>query len=142
MVISATYKFPHPFCWRTRPRRRICIAAKQRGLAMQDEHFIRDWAGLHHRASVATSHRGVAAPSQTSVSRKNRLPIGNAYAVRPDSDLKSGMSPVARASLRGFAASVLTFVLWVTVMVLATPTPGLASPLSEAAPCGAHPVLA
>lgn len=49
---------------------------------------------------------------------------------------------MARASLRGLAASVLTFVLWVTVMVLATPTPGLASPLFGAAQCSAHPVLA
>lgn len=52
------------------------------------------------------------------------------------------MSPIARASLRGFAASVLTFVLWATVMVLATPTPGLASAFYEAAPCHVHPVLA
>src|SRR5690606_13088170 len=133
--------FPHPFCWRMRPRRRICIAAKQRGLAMQDEHFMRDWVGLHDRAS-ATSHGRPTPLSRTAVDRKSQPSIGDAYANRPATDRASGISPVARASLRGLAASVLTFILWVTVMVLATPTPGLASSLSEAAQCSAHPVLA
>src|SRR5690606_32358895 len=117
------------------------MAAKQRGLAMQDEHFMRDWVGLHDRAS-ATSHGSPTPLIRTAVDRKSQPSIGSAYANRPPADGASGISPLARASLRGFAASVLTFVLWVTVMVLATPTPGLASPLSEAARCGAHPVLA
>ena len=108
---------------------------------MQDEHFMRDWVGLHDRAS-ATSHRKPSPLSRTAVDRKSRFSIGSAYTNRPAADSASGISPVARASLRGLAASVLTFVLWVTVMVLATPTPGLASPLFGAAQCSAHPVLA
>jgi len=37
------------------------------------------------------------------------------------------LSPTAQASLRGFAASVITFGLWIGVMALATPMPLLAS---------------
>jgi len=65
--------------------------------------------------------------------------IGGPYADRP---IGGGMTHMARASLRGLAATVATFVLWMTVMVLATPAEGLASPLAEAVDCGASPILA
>jgi hypothetical protein len=57
--------------------------------------------------------------------------IGNAYGFLDKYGEKSTpkplLSPTARASLRGFAASVITFGLWIGVMALATPMPLLAS---------------
>jgi hypothetical protein len=56
--------------------------------------------------------------------------IGNAYGFLDKYGGKSApkplLSPAARASLRGLAASVLTFGLWIAVMALATPMPLLA----------------
>jgi len=57
--------------------------------------------------------------------------IGNAYGFLDKYEGKSEprplLSPAAKASLRGFAASVITLGLWVGVMALATPMPLLAS---------------
>jgi hypothetical protein len=53
--------------------------------------------------------------------------------------------PPAKASLRGLAASVLTATLWVLVLALATPAPGLAAPGEPpmaACACVAFPPLA
>ena len=58
---------------------------------------------------------------------------------------RPSLSPAASASLRGLAASVITAALWVVVLALATPAPGLAwsanTPLANAA-CVAHPLVA
>ena len=57
--------------------------------------------------------------------------IGNAYGFLDKYGAKSTprplLSPAARASLSGLAASVLTFGLWIGVMALATPMPLFAS---------------
>ena len=57
--------------------------------------------------------------------------IGNAYGFldkyADQAEPKPLLSPAAQASLRGLAASVVTFGLWIAVMALATPMPLLAS---------------
>ena len=57
--------------------------------------------------------------------------IGSAYGFLDKyggkSEPKPLLSPAAKASLRGFAASVVTFGLWIGVMALATPMPLMAS---------------
>src|SRR5690606_39982878 len=106
---------------------------------MQDEHFMRDWAASHHHWSRSKSSSDQPALDRTRKSRKKSEVIGGPYA---DSPIGDGMTHLARASLRGLAATATTFVLWMTVMVLATPAEGLALPLADAVDCGASPILA
>ena len=105
---------------------------------MQDEHFMRDWARWQHRSSHKESSPGQTAVKRTRSDQGNCEVIGGPYAEPP---IRRGMTQVAHASLRGLAATVMTFALWMTVMVLTTPE-GLASPLAAAADCGASPILA
>ena len=108
---------------------------------MQDEHFMRDWVGVRARLSPSPT---TAANRNTSGSDKDDRRHGSidrTYVTRRKAEGPARLSIAAQASLRGVAATVLTFVLWATVMVLATPTPGLASSIVEGA-CAAHPVLA
>ena len=95
---------------------------------MQDQIFMHDWNNGHDRFS-ADLDRGLGHVIAY-LSRRNRpaKTIGSSYglltkyeAPRP---ARPALSPTAQASLRGFAASVITFALWVTVMALATPSPG------------------
>lgn len=101
---------------------------------MQDELFMRQWNDVH-QDFTADLHQTLKGLGR--YQRKRQGVIGSAYG-------KPALSPAARASLRGLAASVITFGLWVTVMMLATPAPGLASPLeaATASACVAAPVLA
>ena len=114
---------------------------------MQDEQFMRQWNVGHDRLSLDLD-RGIGKLGRrvTQASR-GRSAIRDVYGIPTNVDgrkaTRLGLSPTAKASLRGFAASVLTFVLWATVMALATPTPGLASShlASEASACMAQPVI-
>ena len=97
---------------------------------MQDEQFMRQWNTRHDRFS-ADLDRGLGHIARYFTLRRERpKPIGHSYALldkygerRPAGPL---LSPAAQASLRGLAASVITLVLWVTVIAVATPAPGLA----------------
>ena len=97
---------------------------------MQDEQFLRQWNTRHDRFS-ADLDRGFGHLSRRLRQRREtRKPIGNSYGfldkyAAPTAPAPA-LSPAAQASLRGFAASVITVVLWVSVMLVATPAPGLA----------------
>jgi hypothetical protein len=117
---------------------------------MQDQHFIRDWTTVHEDFT-ADLHQTLNQLGRYQRTRdRDATIIGSPYdrildrrRVEPS---RSGLSPAAQASLRGFAASVITVVLWAAVMLIATPAPGLAAPLeaalAKAGECVIHPVLA
>ena len=116
---------------------------------MQDQHFIRDWTQVH-RDFTTDLHDTLNQLGRYQRSRgKDAATIGSPYdrildrrRVEPS---RSELSPAAQASLRGLAASVITLVLWVAVMLIATPAPGLAAPVDAAAadaPAYAGPVHA
>lgn len=97
---------------------------------MQDEQFMRQWNNDHGRFS-ADLDRGLGYISRFFTQRReNRKLIGGPYGLlaKYEQPAPTGpvLSPAAQASLRGLAASVLTVVLWVSVMLVATPAPGLA----------------
>jgi hypothetical protein len=100
-----------------------------KGLTMQDEHFLRSWNDGHNRFS-ADLDRGLG---HVIGRRGHRKIIGNPYGI--PSETRPPLSPAARASLRGLGASVLTVVLWVVVLALATPAPGLAASPSASIAC-------
>ena len=116
---------------------------------MQDQHFIRDWNDVHgdFTADLHSTLNQIGRYQRTR--DRGVTVIGSPYdrildrrRVEPS---RSELSPAAQASLRGLAASVITLVLWVTVMLIATPAPGLAAPVDAAAadaPAYAGPVLA
>ena len=97
---------------------------------MQDEQFMRQWSSDHDRFSVDLD-RGLGHLLRYFKQRRETAkPIGSSYDFLAKYETPvpatAGLSSTAQASLRGFAASVLTVVLWVSVMWLATPAPGLA----------------
>jgi hypothetical protein len=117
---------------------------------MQDQHFIRDWNDVHGDFTTDL-HRTL---NQLGRHRRTRdrevTAIGSPYdrildrrRVEPS---RSDLTPAARASLRGLAASAITIVLWSTVMLIATPAPGLAAepnaPVAQASACITAPGLA
>jgi len=91
---------------------------------MQDEHLMRQWNAVHDEISLKLNRPSRQRPAACQ-------PIGNAYGFLDkygDKDEpKPLISPAAQASLRGLAASVITFGLWIAVMALAMPMPLLAS---------------
>jgi hypothetical protein len=105
---------------------------------MQDEHFIRQWNDTHEDFT-ADLHQALNQFGRYQRTRDRKTAaIGSPYdrildrrVVEPAS---RGLSAGAQASLRGLAASVITFALWVTVMLVATPAPGLASAIDAQAP--------
>lgn len=105
---------------------------------MQDEHFMRQWNDGHENFT-ADLHAMVNALGRYQRTRLSKpRSIGPAYDRRSVSKRAAALPPAARASLRGLAASLLTFTLWIVVMALATPGPGLASvPASSSAYAGA-----
>ena len=117
---------------------------------MQDQHFIRDWTGVH-KDFTADLHQTINQLGRYQRTRdRNAATIGSPYdrildrgRVEPS---RSGLSPGAQASLRGLAASVITVVLWATVMLIATPSPGFAAPVEATAvaagECALRAVLA
>ena len=112
---------------------------------MQDEHFIQGWTNGHSRFSKDLD-RGLGEIARRLTPRRRR-PDGmrNPYGIPTELDSRHALSPAAKASLRGFAASVLTAALWVVVMALATPAPGLAASITTplvAGECLVHPMVA
>jgi hypothetical protein len=116
---------------------------------MQDEHFMRQW-NQGHSDFTADLHNTLKQLGRYNRQRDDGAAIGSPYDCildrRPVEATQPTLSAAASASLRGLAASVITIALWVIVMVVATPAPGLAAPLDEPAPvasaCVDHPVLA
>ena len=117
---------------------------------MQDEQFSRQWNAGHDRFS-ADLDRGLGHLLNFFRKRaEERESIGNAYGFLDRHAVPATpgpqLSPAGRASLRGLAASVVTVALWVSVMLVATPAPGLAStldaPLAQVGTCVDAPVLA
>lgn len=109
---------------------------------MQDEQFMRSWNDNHHRFAAEIDHGFEHVIDRISRRRARRKGIGNPYGI-PDKVDGPALTPGARASLRGLAASVLTVTLWVVVMMLATPAPGLAAaPGMANVECVIHPYLA
>lgn len=110
---------------------------------MQDEHFMQGWNGSHRQFS-ADLDRGVTNLVDRLSGRQSRpKAIRDAYGIPRGT--ASPLSPAAKASLRGFAASVLTVALWVVVLALATPAPGLAASgwaFDHTCACIDHPPLA
>ena len=117
---------------------------------MQDEQFSRQWNAGHDRFS-ADLDRGLGHLLNFFRKRaEERESIGNAYGFLDRHAVPATpgpqLSPAGRASLRGLAASVVTVALWVSVMLVATPTPGFAAPpqtaATQASECVVSPVLA
>lgn len=110
---------------------------------MQDEHFMQGWNAGHTRFS-ADLDRGLGRAVDRLMHRKtDRKTIRNPYGIPTDAG--PSLSPRARASLRGLGATLFTVVLWAVVLMVATPTPGLAaSGWASVAPCACigHPPLA
>jgi hypothetical protein len=112
---------------------------------MQDEQFIQSWNAGHTQFSADLDH-GLSHLRER-FARRGKGAKGNRdpYGIPTEVESRASLSPAARASLRGLAASVVTAALWLVVMALATPTPGLAaSPVTAAASteCLAHPLVA
>ena len=94
---------------------------------MQDQIFMKGWDEAHTRLS-ADLDRGIRhLHNRFSRTQPRREAIGNPYGLPVEVDAGPSLSPAARASLRGLAASVTTVALWVLVLMLATPAPGLAA---------------
>jgi hypothetical protein len=98
---------------------------------MQDEQFMRQWNAGRDRFSVDLDRGLGHLNRQLRQRRQTRKPIGNSYGFLDryagPAPAKATLSSEAQASLRGLAATVLTFALWVTVMAVATPMPLLAA---------------
>lgn len=109
---------------------------------MQDEHFIRQWNDVHEDFTTDLHAALTPLTGATRNDAGKRRHIEQPY----DSRVRKPLSPAAMASLRGLAASVITAALWVTVMLAATPAPGLASPHDAPAiaahACMVHPLIA
>ena len=100
---------------------------------MQDEQFIRQWNAGHDRLSLDLD-RGIGKLGRrVAQTRRGHSVIRDIYGIPSHLDgrkhARLGLSPAAQASLRGLAASVITFALWITVMALATPAQSIAAPL-------------
>jgi hypothetical protein len=98
---------------------------------MQDEQFIRQWNSAHDGFSLDLD-RGLGHVTRQLRRRAvTRKPIDRSYGFLAKYEAQPAphhtLSPEARASLRGLAASVITFGLWISVMALATPMPLLAA---------------
>ena len=100
---------------------------------MQDEQFMRSWNDGHDRLSADIDRGFGLLADRLSHRRRGRKAIRNPYGI--PSETGSSLSPAARASLRGLGASLLTVALWVVVLALATPAPGLAAPPTESVAC-------
>jgi len=100
---------------------------------MQDQQFMQSWNQGHSRFSAdldrALGHLIEHFPGRKGSRKAIRNPYGIPALTGPS------LPPAARASLRGLAASVLTVALWVVVLALATPTPGLAASFGAATAC-------
>lgn len=96
--------------------------------AMQDEHFMRQW-NEGHRSFTADLHQALNQIGRYQRTRQEDIDSSYGFLDKYDKQPtpKPGLSETAKASLRGLAASVLTVTLWMVVVALATPGPGLAA---------------
>ena len=95
---------------------------------MQDQHFLQGWDRDHIRLAAARgpglARRGATLGSRT----RHRSGIGDTYGKRAGAPV----SKRGRAGLHGLAATGATVLLWVVVLALATPAPGLAASVGAA----------
>lgn len=88
---------------------------------------MQSWNAGHHRLSTDID-RGLGRLAERLTPRAKRpKDIGDPYGLPSQVDHRPALSPGAAASLRGFAATVITAALWLVVLALATPAPGLAA---------------
>jgi hypothetical protein len=92
---------------------------------MQDEQFMRSWNDSHDRFSAEVDRGLSLVIDRLSRSRRRRKAIRNPYGIPVETE--SSLPPRAKASLRGLAATLFTIALWATVLMVATPAPGLAA---------------
>ena len=93
-----------------------------------------------HRQFSADLDRGLGHLVDRLLRREaGRKVLGNPYGVPIETG--SSLSPAARASLRGLGASVATVALWVVVLALATPAPGLAASSGASTACACIALL-
>ena len=91
-----------------------------------------------HRQFSADLDRGLGHLVDRLLRREaGRKVIRNPYGIPSE----TGLSPAARASLRGLGASVATVALWVVVLALATPAPGLAASSGASTACACIALL-
>ena len=113
----------------------------ERGLIMQDEHFMRSWNFDHRRFSADLDRSLGHLVDRLTLRSKRQKDIGNPYGLPAEVDGQPTLSPAAAASLRGFAATVITAALWIVVMALATPSPGLAASVDAVVTCACVALL-
>jgi hypothetical protein len=92
---------------------------------MQDEQFMRSWNDGHDRLSADIDRGFGLLADRLSHRGRGRKAIRNPYGIPAETG--PALPPRAKASLRGLAATVLTATLWLVVLALATPAPGLAA---------------
>ena len=111
---------------------------------MQDEQFMRSWNFGHRRFSADLDRSLGHLVDRLALRSKRRKDIDNPYGLPAEVEGQPALSPAAAASLRGLAATVITAALWIVVMALATPSPGLAASVDTVAACAcvAHLPLA
>ncbi len=112
---------------------------------MQDQHFMQSWTIGHRQFSNDLARRLNRIGSRFSRRPRGPKSIDDPYGLPSQVGPRRALPPAASASLRGLGATVLTAALWIVVMALATPAPGLAE--TAIAPvagtdCAAYPVLA
>lgn len=113
---------------------------------MFDSLFMRHWEAGPGKFSTHLGRAAVRRLQQGAHRRQPREAIGKPYGFLAKYDDRPATRPVltetAQASLRGLAASVVTFGLWIAVMALATPMPLMAATADVAATCTAPVALA
>jgi hypothetical protein len=92
---------------------------------MQDEHFMQSWNAGHARFSADLDRGFRQLIGGLSPRGARRKAIRNPYGIPAETGPR--MPPRAKASLRGLAATLFTIALWATVLMVATPAPGLAA---------------
>lgn len=112
---------------------------------MQDEQFLRSWADGHSRFSAEVAHGLDRLARRFTRHGRASESIRDPYGIPAEVETRPAPSKAGRASLHGLAATMVTVMLWIVVLLLATPAPGLAAtPRGAVASveCAAYPYLA
>lgn len=117
---------------------------------MQDELLMRQWTALHEDFVAGLQNRGGRPGGSQQRDEPSFDMIEPAYRTRTPNSSRSApstlFSPAAQASISGFVASVVTALLWMTLMTLAMPASGLISapeaPATRTASTLTYPTLA